>query len=248
MSSQEEAFFTGSLKNGGKLGRWIIPLVRVEAHADECIFVGQGFHQSRHGVFGGLVAEEAKDQASRYPQCTLRHQQAQTVAPDDGRERHTSGRVRLGVEEEFDVLDVLRVGTRQVVHGQVAEIMLGLEDAEVRVVDGQERRQVVKGVSRLRWVEGRQGWWEGEVVPLGELAGQAWCEAAFQVDVELALGHSVDECFDVDVTVAILYLRGSRVRRHIVDCGILSHSSRILSPQLPQYLMVTKGLKWTNAA
>ena len=64
MSSQEETFLTGSLENSSKFGRWIIPLVRVQANADDCVFVRQGFHQRGHGIFRGLVTQEAKDQAS----------------------------------------------------------------------------------------------------------------------------------------------------------------------------------------
>ena len=42
----------------------------------------------------------------------------------------------LRVEEQFDMFDILRVGTCQVVHGQVAEVMLCLENFEIGIVDG----------------------------------------------------------------------------------------------------------------
>lgn len=62
--------------------------------------------------------------------------------------------MRLRVEEEFGVLDVLRVRARQVRERQVPEIVLRLEDRHVRVIHGQERGQVVESVAASSRIAG----------------------------------------------------------------------------------------------
>lgn len=59
---QEESFFPGPLKHRGKLLWWIVPLIRVEANADDPVLVGKGFHERSHGVSGVHVAKDAHDE------------------------------------------------------------------------------------------------------------------------------------------------------------------------------------------
>lgn len=151
---QQEAFLAGALEDGGEFRGRVVALVRVQPHADDGVLERQRLHQRRHGEFRRVVAQETHDQARRYPQRALRRHQALPVAAQHRRERDAPARVRLRVEEEFGVLDVLRMRARQVREGQVPEVVLRLEDRHVRVIHGQERGQVVECVATVSHTAG----------------------------------------------------------------------------------------------
>ena len=129
--------------------------------------------------------------------------QTGAVTGEDGGEGDSPRGVRLRVEEEFDVFDVLGGGAGEVVVGEVVEVSGGLEDRHVGVVDGEEGGEVVEGVA-VGLVEGGEVRREREVVALGEGAGQGWSEAAFEVDVEFGFGEAVDEGGDVGFMVFVV--------------------------------------------
>ena len=61
VASQQEAFFGGALINSGEFGGWIVAFIGVEPDADDGVFEGEGFHEGCHGVFCGVVTQEAED-------------------------------------------------------------------------------------------------------------------------------------------------------------------------------------------
>ena len=139
MRREQKSLFASALEDGAEFGGRVVTFVGVQADTNDGVFEGESFHECGHGVLGGLVPEEAQNQACRDTKRTLCHQETQSVATDDGRKWDATGSVGLRVEEEFDMFDVLSMGAGEVVQGQVAEVVFCLEDGEVRVVDGQER-------------------------------------------------------------------------------------------------------------
>jgi len=90
------------------------------------------------------------------------------------------------------VQHVLRAAFRKVVQGEVAEVVGGLQDGHVGVVDGEEGGEGVEGVADgAGFVEGGGG--DGERVARGEFADEVGLEGAFEVHVEFAFGEGGDE-------------------------------------------------------
>jgi hypothetical protein len=109
--------------------------------------------------------------------------------------------VRLGVEEDLGVDDMLGAGGAEVGHGQVVEVLLAAQHRHALVVRGQERGQVPEGVPgahlRGRFVG------QGDAVARGELELQLRFQGALEVQVQLGLGQPVDEGGDLDHTRAV---------------------------------------------
>lgn len=99
MGGQQEAFFAGTLEDGGEFAGRVVALVRVETDADDGVLEGQGFHERRHGVFRRVVAQETHDQRRRDAERPLCRRQAQAIASQHRRERNPASGVRLRVEE-----------------------------------------------------------------------------------------------------------------------------------------------------
>lgn len=144
MGGQKEAFLARALEDGGEFRRRIVPLVGIQAHADDRVLEREGLHQRRHGILGRLVSQETHDQAGGDAQRALRRQEADAIPSHHCREGDAPGGVRLRVEEQFDVLDVLRMGVGEIGQREIAEVVLRPQDRHVWVVDGQKAGEVVE--------------------------------------------------------------------------------------------------------
>ena len=141
------------------------------------------------------VPQEAQDELDAQAELGLRVQPGPVQAGDDGVEADPAAGVRLGIEEDLGVHDVLGVGGAEVGHGQVVEVLLAAQHRHALVVRAQERGQVPEGVPGAQ-LRGR-GVGQGDVVARGELELQLRLQGALKVQVQLRLGQPVDERRDL---------------------------------------------------
>jgi len=90
--------------------------------------------------------------------------------------------VRLRVEEDLGVADVVGQGARHVGGGHVVKILLGQQHAGAGVVQIEERLQIVEGISGAHFLN--RGVGQLDAVALGQREHQFGFERAFDVDVQ----------------------------------------------------------------
>ena len=121
-------------KDCGKLGRFVVGFVRVQAHAHDPLLVRQRLQQRSHGVFGLEVAQETHDELAKYAQGLLGLKLGAAQTRNHGVEADPTAGVCLGVKENFCVTQSLACGLAVVGHGQVIEVFAGEQHVHAVVV------------------------------------------------------------------------------------------------------------------
>ena len=111
-------------------------------------------------------------------------------AMNDHMHGHVAGGVRLRVEEDFGVVDVVGKRARDISGRHVVEILLGEQHAGAGVIQVEERLQIVEGVGRAYFFHGRIR--QLHAVALGQREHQFGFERAFDVDVQFSFGAGGD--------------------------------------------------------
>ena len=167
--------------------RRMADLGRIQAHADDPGAERQRFFQGGNGFFFRQVAQEAHDQrgADRSVLAGARD------AVDDGLERHAARGMRLRVEEDLRVADIVGVRAGQVRHRHVVEVLLGQQDTCAGVINVQERLQIGESVRLTQRFDRCVG--KCHPIPLRQLKNQLGLERAFNVDVQFCLRHRLQQ-------------------------------------------------------
>jgi hypothetical protein len=174
-----------------ELDRGIVLLVRVQAHADDPLLIGQRLLEGLHGGVGGHVPEEAHDELGAQTERSLSIPLSAMEALDACTEGNPARRVGLRIEEDLGVDDVLGMSLLKVRHGEPVEVLLGDQHTHALVVDGEERGQVVEIVGGPQLVYGAIG--KLEAVVGGQLELELGLQGTFEMQVQLGLGHPFDE-------------------------------------------------------
>src|SRR5690606_16486418 len=155
---------------------------RVEADAGDAVQVGACGLQGRQGGGGGLVAQEAHDQAGGHAVPLL----ATAQRPPEPVDRRVHGdparQVRLRVEEDLRVPHALRGGAGEVGVGEVLEVPLRAQHRHQLVVQVEEGLKVLEPVRVAQRLGAGEG--QGEAVAGGEAEDQLGFERAFDVQVQ----------------------------------------------------------------
>jgi hypothetical protein len=104
-------------------------------------------------------------------------------------------RMRLRIEEDLSMDDIVRGRALEIGAGQVAEILLGAEHVGALIVDIEEILQVreaVGGAHRLHAVERNR-----DPVPFRQREHQLGLEAALDMHVQFGLGQAGDEGVEI---------------------------------------------------
>ena len=99
--------------------------------------------------------------------------------------------MRLRVEEQLGVHDLVGRGAPEVGHRHVEEVLFLQQHAGAGVVDVEEALQVGERVGRAQRLDARVG--QRDAVALGQREDQLGLERAFDVDVQLGLGHRAQQ-------------------------------------------------------
>ncbi|MCY1518135.1 hypothetical protein D9M68_528430 [compost metagenome] len=105
--------------------------------------------------------------------------------------RHAARRVRLRVEEHLGVHHLVGRGALQVGPGHVVEVLLLEQHARAGVVDVEKALQVGEGVGAAQLFHA--GIRDRDTVSLREREDQLGLERAFDVHVQLGLGHGAQQ-------------------------------------------------------
>ena len=114
---------------------------------------------------------------------------------DDRLEADPAAGVRLRIEEDLGVYDVLGAGLAEVGHGQVVEVLLDQQHGHALVVPDQERRQVGEGVRGPHRLHG--GIRQVDVVARGEVELELGLQGALDVQMQFGLWHAIDKGPDI---------------------------------------------------
>src|ERR1700730_13279017 len=101
------------------------------------------------------MAQEAHDQACLYAELSPGIGNGAGEAFDHGRERDAAAGVDLRIEEHLDVADVFGVGAREIVPGEVVEILLRDQHRHALIVEVEEILQVAEPISLPHGVDRR---------------------------------------------------------------------------------------------
>ena len=185
-----QACLAGQGKHVGELRGRVVALVGVKPDADEHVLVGQGRLEGFERGLRAHVTQEAQDQVGGQAGLAGLDDGA-VVAADHRLDCDAARGVGLRVEEALGAHNAVGAGTLEVRGGQVVEVILVLKDVHRRVVDRQERREVVELVRRLDLFD--RGLADVDAVLAGQGQLQVGFEGAFQVQVQLGLGQSEGE-------------------------------------------------------
>src|SRR5215467_7435372 len=111
---------------------------------------------------------------------------------DDGCDGHSPAQMRLRANEDLSVTDILMCRPRQIGLGHLVEIVTSLQHCEAKVIEVEERLQVVERVSaaQRRCI----GIWQSHAVSLRQGEQHFGLERALQMHVQLRLRQRGDEC------------------------------------------------------
>ena len=191
MRHEFEPELAAAREHAGELLGRVAALAAVQAHADEVLAPGQRGLERGEGVFLAQVAQEAQDQLRADAQFLVRAPAGVVQAANDLLHRHAARGVRLRVEEDLCVHDVVRRSTLEVGPGHVEEVGLLDEHAGPGVVDVQEALQVGEGIGRTQRLHARVG--QRDAVARRQPEDQLRLERALDVDVQLGLGHGAQQ-------------------------------------------------------
>ncbi len=116
-------------------------------------------------------------------------------AVDHRRQRDAAAGVRLGVEEDLGVEDVVLSRLLQVGPGEVVEVLLADQHVHALIVEVEEALEVVEPVGRPHLLD--RGVGEGDAVPFGQREHQLRLQRALDVEMQLGLGQAGDETWKV---------------------------------------------------
>ena len=112
-------------------------------------------------------------------------------AGDDGLEGDTPGGVGLRVEEDLRMQHIVGPRAGQVGPGQFVEIPLVEEHARALVIDIEEILETVEIIGRAQALDRVVG--QGDTVARRQGEHHFGLERAFDMDMQLGLGQSIDE-------------------------------------------------------
>ena len=190
-ATRGEAHLPGPPEHVGELGRWVAHLAGVQPDRGEEMGKGSGLLERVQCRLLAQVTEEAQDQARRDPPLVRPVTQGAADTRDARLEGDAVIGVRLRVEEDLGMADALARRLGEVGGGEVVEVELREEHRAARIVDVEERRQIVEDVGAAELVHVGVG--QRHLVPGGQLEGQLRLEGPLDVDVELGLGQLPDE-------------------------------------------------------
>jgi hypothetical protein len=99
--------------------------------------------------------------------------------------------MRLRIEEQFGMDDVVRLGAQEIGPGHVEEVLLVQQHAGAGVVNIEKALQVGERIGGAQRVDAGIG--QGHAVALGQREDQFGFQRTFDMDVQLGLGHGAGE-------------------------------------------------------
>ena len=144
-------------------------------------------------VLLGEVAQEAQDQVRADVVAPLRVVHRVAQAADDDLHRDAACGVRLRIEEQLGVHDAVGVRAGEVRHRERVEVAAVAQHVAARVIEVEERLEVVEVVRGAYRFDRRVG--QRDAVLGREAEHHLGLERALDVKVQLDLGQAADQVF-----------------------------------------------------
>ena len=156
----------------------------------------------------------------------LRHAGQQPIG-GDGEGQAPVG-MGLGIEEDFRVNPAVGRQPLEIGHGEIVEVLFGLQHPRALIIDVEEVLQVGEGVGGAHLFHRLE--WEADLVALGQGEHQFGLEAALDVNVEFGLGQAANE------------IPGRRHGWLALECSALSGGAPVLTSRPAHF---ARSLSWT---
>ena len=141
------------------------------------------------------MAQKTHDQAGPHAELPLGVDDGAVQAADHGGEGDAAGGVALRIEEHFDVAHIVGMRALQIGERQIVEILLGDQHRHALIIDVEKILQVAKPVGLAHRVD--RFVFQPHAVAARQRQHQLRLQAAFDVNVQLALGQPFDQGVDL---------------------------------------------------
>src|SRR5436190_3373414 len=142
-------------------------------------------------MFGAEISQETQNQFRRNSQFSLAIRESVMDSFDHRANRDTARSMRLWIEKDLGMPDVLFFGLSEVCPRKVEEITILKKHAASLVIDVEEGLQIGKCIGSPDFV--RRIKRKIDPVPQRQLKHQLRLERALNMQVQLGLGHAFDE-------------------------------------------------------
>ncbi len=191
MRAKKEALVAGAGEHALELARRVPGFGRIETDADDPVLERQRAIERPFGIRLLEMAQEAHDQPGVDAELLRGVDRGAVETRDHGRERDAARRMPLRVEEHLDVADIVGVRAFQVRPGQIVEILLRDQHRHALIVEVEKILQVAEPVGLAQRLDRRIG--QADAVAARQREHELRLQAAFDVNVQFALGQSFDE-------------------------------------------------------
>ena len=137
------------------------------------------------------MAQKAQNQIGADVQLGLRVAASTAQAFDHGGHGHTACGVGLGVKKQFSPHHMVGGGFLKVGPGHVVKIWLVQQHAGAGIVQIQKALQIGEGIGRPHG--GHVGIRQSHAIALGQRKNQLRLQRAFDVNMQLGLGHDLQQ-------------------------------------------------------
>src|SRR5881392_3678159 len=142
-------------------------------------------------MFGAEISQKTQDQFRGNSQFSLAIRESVMDSFDHRANRNTARSMRLWIEKDFGMPDVLFFGLSEISPRDVEEITIMTKHAAPLVINVEEGLQIGKCIGFPDFV--RRIKREMDPVPQRQLKHQLRLERALNMQVQLGLGHAFDE-------------------------------------------------------
>ena len=191
MRAKKEALVAGAGEHALELARRVPGFGRIETDADDSVLERQRAIERPLGIRLLEMAQEAHDQPGVDAELLRRVDRGAVETRDHGRERDAARRMPLRVEEHLDVADIIGVRALQVRPGQIVEILLRDQHRHALIVEVEKILQVAEPVGLAQGLDRWIG--QADAVAARQRKHELRLQAAFDVNVQFALGQPLDE-------------------------------------------------------
>ena len=191
MGNGAQAEFAALGKHPRKFLRRMPDFAGIQTDTNELAEVRTRLFQRDEGIGFTEMAQKTQDQFSADAELGFGTITRTLEAIDDGGECNTAFGVRLRIEEQLGMDDVVGLGTQKICPRHVEEILLGDQHAGASVIDIQKALQIAECIGGAQCID--IGVRQADAIALPERKDQLRLQRAFDVDVQFGLRHATQK-------------------------------------------------------
>ena len=178
-------------KNAHKLFRWVAHLAGIQSHAHDLVAKRHGLLQGLEGLVLAQMAQKTHDQLRINSQLCARVFASAVQTTDHGAHGHAALGMGLRIKKDLGMHHMIGGSALKVSPRQVIKILRLLQHTGTSVINIQKALQVGEGIGLAHRRHIRMG--QSHLVAPGQLKHQLGLQAAFNVQMQLGLGHGAQQ-------------------------------------------------------